>query len=89
MFDAAAANHPHDRFVWIDIEDEGDLIGDVDIQTFPTLLVGIGKRVLFFGPTLPSPDPLNRLLTSLDGTANATAVLETDALFKRLTSAHL
>jgi len=41
------------RFVWVDIEDDEDALGDVDVQDFPTLLVAHGDAVLFFGPVLP------------------------------------
>lgn len=38
---------------WVDIEDETDAVGDLDIQDFPTLLLVKGRSVLFFGPVLP------------------------------------
>ncbi|MFC5497240.1 thioredoxin domain-containing protein [Caenimonas terrae] len=88
-FDAAAASHRLDRFAWVDIEDEDDLVGDVDIETFPTLLVGRGARVLFFGPILPAPDLLARLLASLDGSGSSSAPPEAAALLQRLVSAQL
>jgi thioredoxin 1 len=88
-FDAAAARHPRDRFVWIDIEDEDELVGDLDIETFPTLLVGSADRVLFFGTILPTPELLSRLLESLDGTGKASASGEAQALLQRLVSAQL
>ena len=89
VFDAAAANHPQDHFVWIDIEDQDELVGDIDVETFPTLLVGSGDRVLFYGPILPSPGLLTRLLTSLDGSAPAASTPQTQALLQRLVSAQL
>lgn len=46
-FDAQA------RFVWVDIEDDEDALGDVDVENFPTLLAAQGERVLFFGTVLP------------------------------------
>ena len=89
VFDAAQASHPQDRFAWIDIEDQDELVGDVDIETFPTLLVGSGNRVLFFGPILPSPELLTRLLASLDGSARAAFTPQSQALLQRLVSAQL
>ena len=50
---------------WIDIEDEDALVGDVDVETFPTLLLCDGPRVLFVGPLTPQPETLRRLLTTL------------------------
>ncbi len=44
---------PGHRYRWVDIEDEADLIGDVDVETFPTLMLVHGSQVLFAGPVLP------------------------------------
>lgn len=62
-----AARHPGCRFAWLDIEDQADLVGELDIETFPTLLVADGQGVLFFGPLAPYADTLSRLLGSLEG----------------------
>ena len=50
------------RFLWIDIEDESELIGDLDIEDFPTLLLARGDAILFFGPILPHAQTVDRLL---------------------------
>ena len=89
MFDAAAAEHPHDRFTWIDIEDQDELVGDLDIETFPTLLVGSGDRVLFYGTILPTPGLLTRLLASLDGSGSPRVDPQSQGLLQRLVSAEL
>jgi hypothetical protein len=47
---------------WIDIEDEADLLGDLDVETFPTLLVAHGVQVRFFGPLEPQPETVRRML---------------------------
>lgn len=62
-----AAAHPLVHFHWIDIEDEADALGDVDIETFPTLLVTAASEPLFFGPVEPSRAQLERLLQRLQG----------------------
>ena len=64
--DAIRLGHPDRamRFVWVDIEDESDLIGDLDIEDFPTLLLARGDEVLFFGPILPHAQTLDRLVRS-------------------------
>ena len=67
--DAMRLGHPGaaTRFVWVDIEDESELVGDLDIEDFPTLLLARGDRVLFFGPVLPHAQTLDRLVrTALD-----------------------
>lgn len=89
VFDAAAAAHPDDRFIWIDIEDADELVGDLDIETFPTLLVGAASRVLFFGTILPLPQLLTRLLAGLDGSGTSGATAQTQALLQRLVLAQL
>ncbi len=57
--DPGAANL---RWHWIDIEDEADLVGEVDVETFPTLVIAVGTTVRFAGPLTPHPDTLRRLL---------------------------
>lgn len=53
------------RFVWIDVEDQADLVGDLEIETFPTLLVGNSEGLNFLGAVTPQPDVLRRLVHSL------------------------
>lgn len=68
--DALRLAHPDGaiRFAWVDIEDESDLVGDLDIEDFPTLLLARGDQVLFFGPVLPHAQTLDRLVrNALDG----------------------
>jgi len=60
-----AARHPTVRFSWVDIEDQADAMGDVDVETFPTLLIAQGPTVRFLGPVLPSIGSIGRLLESL------------------------
>ena len=62
---AVAEDHREHAFAWIDIEDDAELAGDLDIETFPTLLVLDGRQVLFYGPVLPGEESLRRLLRAL------------------------
>jgi thioredoxin 1 len=64
-FDALAAAHPQVLFDWVDVEDESDAMGDIDIETFPTLLIAQGPRARFLGPVQPLPAQVARLLESL------------------------
>ncbi|MFL6672962.1 MAG: thioredoxin family protein [Massilia sp.] len=61
-FEALAARHPDKLFVWIDIEDQADVVGDLDVENFPTLLVQRGDTVAFFGTTLPDPAVAERMV---------------------------
>ncbi|MDE2368775.1 MAG: thioredoxin family protein [Burkholderiales bacterium] len=56
------AGRPRLRMHWIDIEDEADLVGDYDVETFPTLVVTDARGVLFAGPLTPQPETLQRVL---------------------------
>ncbi len=47
---------------WIDIEDGAEMVGDVDVETFPTLVLIGPEGVLFAGPVAPHADTLRRLL---------------------------
>jgi thioredoxin-like negative regulator of GroEL len=61
-FDALADEHPEHQFVWIDIEDQADLIGDLDVENFPTILIQYRDTVVFYGTMLPEPRQVARLL---------------------------
>ena len=61
-FDALAGRHPRHRFVWIDIEDQAELVGAVDVENFPTLLIARGPRLKFLGVLTPQIETLERVL---------------------------
>ena len=63
-FEALAARHPDKTFVWIDIEDQADVVGDLDVENFPTLLLQRRGTVAFFGTVLPDPNVADRLVQS-------------------------
>ncbi len=61
-FEALQQAMPGHRYRWIDIEDEADAIGDIDVETFPTLMLAHAGRLLFAGPVLPRLGDAQRLL---------------------------
>ena len=61
-FEDVAQRHPDKAFVWVDIEDNADLLGDLDVENFPTVLVQRDETVAFFGTMLPEPGLLDRLV---------------------------
>ena len=77
VFDQLARAHPSVRFVWIDIEDDAEVAGDLDVETFPTLLLADGQVARFLGPLLPQAAVLSRLLESLQSRSGH---LQVDAL---------
>ena len=68
-FLALGEKFPGVQFRWIDIEDEADEVGDLEVENFPTIRVtrdeGGEKRVLFYGVQLPIHAHLERLLEEL------------------------
>lgn len=90
LFDALAQAQPQTRFVWVDVEDEDELAGDLDVETFPTLLIADGKHVRFLGPLLPQTAVLARLLASLqvDAPSAPAAPPLAQAVFERVCAAH-
>ena len=50
------------RFRWIDIEDESEVVGDLDIDDFPMLLIATAGEPRFFGPLMPQAEVLARLV---------------------------
>jgi thiol-disulfide isomerase/thioredoxin len=63
-FNDLAARHPDKTFVWIDIEDQADIVGDLDVENFPTLLMQRGDLVAFFGTMLPDAKVADRLIAA-------------------------
>ena len=64
-FDDLAQAQPATAFFWLDIEYESALVGDVEIENFPTLAVFRGDLPLFFGATLPQAGVIARTLAAL------------------------
>lgn len=77
-FEQLASRHPDKHFVWIDIEDQADVAGDLDVENFPTLLIQRADTVAFFGTVQPDPQQAHRLL--LAQTAKTDAELHAEAL---------
>lgn len=62
------------------------MLGDVDIETFPTLLLAHQRQVCFFGPLPPQPGVLARMLASM--AAPAAVNPQAQDLFERIAAAH-
>jgi thioredoxin 1 len=86
VVDQAAQSHPGVRWRWLDIEDEADLMGDMDIETLPCLLLARGDAVLFFGPVTPQPEVLSRLVQTLSTPDTRAAAVDgaVNALWHRI-----
>jgi thiol-disulfide isomerase/thioredoxin len=52
---------------WVDIEDHADSLADLEILTFPTIVIATSQGKIFFaGPIEPRLTHLQRLLQSMD-----------------------
>ncbi|HQX07554.1 MAG TPA: thioredoxin family protein [Zoogloea sp.] len=63
-FHALAERFPAARFLWVDVEDDADLVDDYEVENFPTLLIQRDDTVVFFGTMLPHLELLQRTLES-------------------------
>jgi thiol-disulfide isomerase/thioredoxin len=59
-----AKDFPQARFVWLDIEDDADAVGEREVENFPTLLIERAGQELFYGPLPPQHEHLRRLIES-------------------------
>lgn len=77
MFHQLARARPDVHFAWIDVEDEDEAMGDVEIETFPTLLIARGNEPLFLGPVAPSAAQTLRMIEGLQAQAEPHAAAAT------------
>lgn len=84
-FEALATSRPDATFLWLDIEDDAELVGDIDVENFPTIVVFHRGRPVHFGTSLPQAPIVARLLLSLDaGSATVAASSAATTLFDRV-----
>ncbi|MBX3622087.1 MAG: thioredoxin family protein [Rhizobacter sp.] len=86
IFDEVAQEFSDIRFIWVDIEDEAELVDPVEAENFPTLLIAAEDGLRFFGTVLPHRDTLVRLVRSQSSGGSAVARPDPDvqALAARL-----
>jgi hypothetical protein len=64
-FFALAREFPDLRFRWLDVEDDAEEVGDLEVENFPTILVRRDGARLFYGAMPPRHEHLRRLLEDL------------------------
>lgn len=64
-FDELADRHPDKQVLWIDVEDCADVVGDLEQENFPTMLIQYKGIVTYFAPVLPDHRQVDRLLAAL------------------------
>lgn len=91
-FEAIERDFAGARFIWVDVEDQADLLDTLDVENFPTILIarlaGESAEAVFFGPLTPQPETLLRLLRVALAGELASAAVEppVHALAKRLSA---
>jgi thiol-disulfide isomerase/thioredoxin len=61
-FERLTDHFPGAKFVWRDIEENAERLGNLEIENFPTILVRRREWVLFFGVMPPQTEHLRRLI---------------------------
>jgi thioredoxin 1 len=102
LFDTLALTLPDVQFLWLDVEDQADLIDPIEVENFPTILIAklekATNQALFFGTVLPHIETLERLIQAKQNAVAATtnaantatpSQLELQALVNKLYAAYL
>jgi thioredoxin 1 len=63
-FERVAARHPHARYRWIDVEDEAEMVGEIEVEDFPVIGVLRAGEVLFAGTLRPDASQLERVVAA-------------------------
>ena len=66
-FERIAAARPDALFVWLDIEDDAQLCGEIDVENFPALAIFRGAALLHYGVSLPQEGTVARLVDAMAG----------------------
>lgn len=84
-FEQVGRGFPGAQFVWVDIEDQADLVDPIEVDNFPTVLVVVDDAVHFFGSITPQMETLQRLVRAqLDAAPAVPAHPAVTALARRL-----
>ncbi len=88
LFMQLQADFPQARFVWVDVEDESDLVDPIEVENFPTLMIARQGQPLFFGTITPHLETLRRLIQNHQAATPAPGTPDADVaqLVQRLTA---
>jgi thioredoxin reductase (NADPH) len=77
-------SHPQILFVWLDIEDDSALAGDIDVENFPSLAVYRRGKPVFYGVTEPQHGLVERLIMALSDAPEQIVPEEVANLYQQL-----
>ncbi len=61
---SAGLDGPESVFIWLDIDDDDDLLHTLEVEQFPTLLIAVDESPRFFGPLASQATVLERMVVS-------------------------
>ena len=85
-YSALQASRPDVGFHWVDVEDDAELLGELDVENFPTVLIGVAGQPVFYGVLLPHIQTLERLVRDAAGLRPLADGAEVRALHRLLAS---
>ncbi len=82
--------HPGLRVHWIDIADEIEMLGDLNVETFLIIVVADDRQIRLTGPLTPQPETLRRGLRAAlaEPHARSSPPREVQPFSRRLRAAH-
>jgi thioredoxin reductase (NADPH) len=86
-FDRLAREWPEALFLWLDIEDDSAVVGDIEVENFPTLAIYRDGVPAHFGISLPQEAVVRRVLEALataERSAAPAAPPEVETLLQRV-----
>jgi thioredoxin 1 len=85
-FEHVQAQFPGAHFLWIDVENEAELVDPIEVENFPTLLIARRDQAMFFGTVTPHVETLQRLIRTqlADDACALPPDAERDALVRRV-----
>lgn len=64
-FEALKTRFPDTRFCWVDVEDHAEVLGELEIESFPMIVAWRRELVLFYGSIQPHLSHLSMLIAAL------------------------
>jgi thioredoxin 1 len=84
VFERLAAARSDSLFLWLDVDDDGAVTGDIEIDGFPSLAVFKSGLPVFFGVAEPRERHLTRVLAAMvEGRPRPVSVPEPVAMLPR------